>query len=67
MIVQWQDGEGRGCQKWNVCELHTASYKSERQVGGGGRGEGRAGGGGGKAGWGERGSQCEGVIGGMTR
>lgn len=31
--------------KWNVCELHAASYKSGRQVGGGGGGEGKQDGG----------------------
>lgn len=42
------------CHKWNVCELHSASYKSRRQAGGGG-------------GRGEGGSLFEGAIGGAAR
>lgn len=58
--VAGQKGRWTGCHKWNVCELHTASYKSRRQVGG--RGGGR-----GKAGRGKRGSQFGGVIGGQDK
>lgn len=51
-------GGAGGCQRWNVCEVSTASYKSGRQVGGE-ESEG-------KESWGKRRSQHEEVAAEMT-